>query len=181
MNRWLIVGCVLFATLLAAHTGSAEQSDARELEWDDLMPPDWDPFAQLDALIKGNPDEMLDDSPETTAIMQEYLTAGSNAPVVDSLNGQRVRLPGYVVPIDFEGTEVTEFLLVPYFGACIHVPPPPANQIVFVKTEESHKLEGMFDAVWVTGTLRTEAFDNEVGDAGYTLNAIEIEPYRWPY
>ena len=100
-----------------------------------------------------------------------------SAPVVGELDGQRIRLPGYVVPLDFEATDVAEFLLVPYFGACIHVPPPPSNQIVYVTTVAGYPLKELFEPVWVTGVIRTQAYLNEVGDAGYTLKATIIEPY----
>ena len=152
--------------------------DVRELEWDDLMPADWDPFAQLEALLSENPEGLEDGSPEADRIMREFVMAGKEAPVVKELDGQLVRLPGYVVPLDFENELLSEFLLVPYFGACIHVPPPPANQIVYVKTDTNYLLGGLFDVVWVTGTLRTDAFDNEVGDAGYTMLATTVEPYE---
>ena len=112
------------------------------------------------------------------ALMKEFVTAGRSAPVVGELDGQTVKLPGFIVPLDFEGQEVTEFLLVPYFGACIHVPPPPANQIVYVKSPDAYELGGLFDAVWVTGTLKTQAHLNDVGDAGYTLEASTIEAYE---
>ena len=71
-------------------------------------------------------------------------------------------------------------LLVPYFGACIHVPPPSSNRIVYVKTVAGCPLKELFDPVWVTGEIRTEAHPNEVGDAGYTMQATIIEPYRRP-
>jgi len=100
-----------------------------------------------------------------------------SAPVVSELDGQKIRLPGFVVPLDFEGTETSEFLLVPYFGACIHVPPPPSNQIVYVKTVASYPLQGLFEPVWVTGEIRADAYLNDLGDAGYTLQATIIEPY----
>ena len=103
----------------------------------------------------------------------------TSAPVVGALDGQRVRLPGFVVPLDFEDTETSEFLLVPYFGACIHVPPPPSNQIVYVKTVAGYPLKELFDPVWVTGEIRTDAHLNEVGDAGYTMQATIIEPYSY--
>ena len=72
---------------------------------------------------------------------------------------------------------VSEFLLVPYFGACIHVPPPPANQIVYVTTETSFPTTKVFKPVWVTGVIRTQAYLNEVGDAGYRMHAMNIELY----
>jgi hypothetical protein len=58
------------------------------------------------------------------------------------------------------------------------VPPPPSNQIVFVKAEKTYSIDGIFAPVWVTGVLSTKAHLNLVGDAGYTLNATNVEPYQ---
>src|SRR4029453_11969102 len=69
------------------------------------------------------------------------------APVVESLGGKRVHIGGYVVPLSFEATRVTDFLLVPFVGACIHVPPPPANQIIYVKINQGFDVQGTFDPV----------------------------------
>jgi hypothetical protein len=95
--------------------------------------------------------------------------------VVAALNGQHVKIGGYVVPLDFESTSVKEFLLVPFVGACIHVPPPPANQIVYVKADKGFEIAGQFDPVWVTGTLKTETAFTGVADAGYSLDAESVE------
>ena len=103
-----------------------------------------------------------------------------------ALDGTRVRIPGYVLPLEFDGTAVSEFLLVPYVGACIHVPPPPPNQMVFVTASASFETEGLFAPVWVEGTLSTRggAYDLTLVDgtasvdAGYALMASEVEPYR---
>ena len=97
--------------------------------------------------------------------------------MVGALDGRQVRLPGFVVPLDFQDMETSEFLLVPYFGACIHVPPPPSNQIVYVRTVAGYPIKELFDPVWVTGVISTQAHPNEVGDAGYTMQATIIEPY----
>lgn len=176
MHR-LAMSCLiaLAAALLPVAGAGAPDDTVRQLEWDDLMPADWDPFAKLRELTEGG--RALDDSPAAVEAMREYTAASRQAPVVAALDGQRVRLPGFVVPLDFEGTEVAEFLLVPYFGACIHVPPPPANQIVYVTLASAYKLKELFDPVWVTGTISTRAKQNDVGDAGYTLEATRIEPY----
>jgi hypothetical protein len=154
-------------------------SDApRQLEWDDLMPADWDLLAQLNKL-RGGPEGAIEDgSPQADAIMRKFISAGQSAPVIPELDGQRVKIPGFVVPLDFEDKSLKEFLLVPYFGACIHVPPPPANQVVYVKTAKAHEFAGLYDPVWVTGTLRTQAHLNDVGNAGYTLEAVTIEAYK---
>ena len=155
----------------------AAQGDVRDLEWEELMPADWDPFTGLEALMGDDVQGLADGSAQADRLMNAYREAVSSAPVVGELDGQRIRLPGFVVPLDFEGTETSEFLLVPYFGACIHVPPPPSNQIVYVKTVAGYPLKELFDPVWVTGEIRTEAHLNEVGDAGYTMQATIIEPY----
>jgi hypothetical protein len=106
--------------------------------------------------------------------------------VVDELDGTRVRIPGYVLPLAFEGTQVTEFLLVPYVGACIHTPPPPPNQIVHVTPEESFETKGLYEPVWVTGEMSAVPTQqslylvdgNSDISVGYGLNAIRIEPYE---
>ena len=102
------------------------------------------------------------------------------------LNGQIVRLPGYLLPLEFSGKQVSEFLLVPWVGACIHTPPPPPNQIVHVKPENPVAMSGMFEAVWVTGQLTTGAIKTSLSlvdgsadiDVGYSLKATRVEPYK---
>ena len=98
------------------------------------------------------------------------------APVVESLGGKRVHIGGYVVPLNFDATRVTDFLLVPFVGACIHVPPPPANQIIYVKIEQGFDVQGTFDPVWVTGTLNVAPTFTGLADAGYSLEAEKVEP-----
>jgi hypothetical protein len=110
--------------------------------------------------------------------------------VVGELDGTKIRMPGYVLPIEYAGTKVTEFLLVPWVGACIHTPPPPPNQIVHVVVDESQAREsgGMFEPVWVTGDMYTKAavrnlFLKDGSDdisIGYTLTAILVEAYEKP-
>ena len=95
-----------------------------------------------------------------------------------AFTGRQVKIPGFVVPLGFEDTAVDEFLLVPYVGACIHVPPPPPNQIVFVTAREPVTIRGMFEAVWVTGTLNTVATSTDLAEIGYRLVADEVAPYE---
>ena len=167
----------LGVALVAASPAMAAQDEVRDLEWEELMPEGWDPLAELDALMGDDLQNLSDSSVRAIELFNAYQEAVRSAPVVRELDGQKVRLPGFVVPLDFEGTETSEFLLVPYFGACIHVPPPPSNQIVYVTTVAGYPLQELFDPVWVTGEIRTEAHLNDVGDAGYTLQATIIEPY----
>ncbi len=102
------------------------------------------------------------------------------------LNGQIVRMPGYLLPLEFSGKQVSEFLLVPWVGACIHTPPPPPNQIVHVKPEKPVEMSGMFAPVWVTGQMTTGAIKKSLSlvdgsadiDVGYSLRASRVEPYK---
>ena len=98
--------------------------------------------------------------------------------IVSELNGQNVSIGGYVVPLDFDATTVKEFLLVPFVGACIHVPPPPANQIIYVKTDKGFEVGGQFDPVTVTGKISTTVAFTGLADAGYTLAADSVEPRK---
>ena len=102
-----------------------------------------------------------------------------------ALDGQAIRIPGYVLPLEITGKRVTEFLLVPWVGACIHTPPPPPNQIVYVKTDTPFEVTTLFAPVWVTGRLATGATKRELTlldgssdiDIGYTVRASRVEPY----
>jgi hypothetical protein len=104
------------------------------------------------------------------------------------LDERRVRLPGYVLPLQFEGSQVSEFLLVPFVGACIHTPPPPANQMVHVTASEPFDSEGLFAAVWVEGIMRVGRAEYELTlvdgtgavAAGYRLEAARVTSYRDP-
>ena len=108
--------------------------------------------------------------------------------VVKDLNGKLVRLPGFILPLEMSGDKVTEFLLVPYVGACIHAPPPPPNQIIFVKTDakEGYDNKQLYDPVWVTGVISVQPIvkdlylvDGSAGiDIGYSMQAGHIEQYE---
>ena len=109
-----------------------------------------------------------------------------NEALVEELDGREVMIPGYALPLEFSGTAMTEFLLVPYVGACIHTPPPPANQIVHVRSEQGVESEGLFTPVWVTGRMSTArssqslSYVDGVADisVGYGLQAQKVEPYE---
>lgn len=100
---------------------------------------------------------------------------GQAPAVVAELNGKRVEIGGYIVPLDFDATTVKEFLLVPFVGACIHVPPPPANQIVYVKAASGIDINGAFEPVTVVGTLKTEPSFTGLADTGYTMEADNVQ------
>ena len=178
-----LLGVVLALTLGACEqspqdqaTGTPTMGEVQDLDWDTLIPADWRPEALLGDL---NLDNISDEDPEAIDAMEKLKALWAEAPVVQELDGKRVRIPGFVVPLDLEPGKIAEFLLVPYYGACIHVPPPPANQTIFVRMPQGRPLEGeMFDTVWVEGTLKVTPTHSELAEAGYLIEASGVTPYE---
>jgi hypothetical protein len=95
------------------------------------------------------------------------------------MDGRNVRIPGFIVPIEFIGEKkVASFFLVPYFGACLHLPPPPPNQIIYVVSEEGITLESLYEPVWISGKLSTQLFEDETATSAYTLTLVEMNIYQ---
>ena len=109
------------------------------------------------------------------AINQEQSTVVN---VRKDLDGKRVRLPGFVVPLEGDENTVTEFFLVPYFGACIHVPAPPPNQIIYVKYPQGAPIDDLWGAVWLEGVIKTETMSNDLATVGYSMDGLKIEVYE---
>ena len=95
------------------------------------------------------------------------------------LDGKTVKIPGYIVPLDHIGFGVVEFMLVPFIGACIHVPPPPPNQLIYVTTEKPWDAMTLWEPIWVTGTIIVKAQTNIWAETGYQISADEIEFYDY--
>jgi hypothetical protein len=146
----------------------------KETSWDDLIPKDWDPMKELRALDFG---KLKDSDPRADRALQKMKELWDSAPVESSLRGAHIRIAGFMIPLERKGEQVTEFLLVPYFGACIHVPPPPANQIIHVVAANPLKKAQSMDAVWVSGTLDIARAESPWGASGYKLKADVIAPY----
>ncbi|MCU9840418.1 DUF3299 domain-containing protein [Ruegeria sp. WL0004] len=142
--------------------------------------------AEAQALRKQLADEGLDVDwlfAARLAIMEEREAAATE--VNEDLVGMSVRLPGYVLPLEFKGRKVVEFLLVPTVGACIHTPPPPANQIVHVVYPEGIEVSGLFTPVWITGTMVAQSSVQTVGyvdgqapvSVSYSMQPQLVEEY----
>ena len=110
--------------------------------------------------------------------LEKLKAAMDNAPIVPTLNGSRIRIAGFMVPLDGIRGQITEFLLVPYFGACIHTPPPPANQIIHVVPQKPYKTDQGMEAVWISGTLETTRAETGMGNAGYRMKAELVTPFK---
>lgn len=157
--------------------GKASAGAVRTLEWVELMPSGWDPFKDLKSL---NWQSLQDNDPRAGDALKKMRKVWDSAPVNPALVGQSVRLPGFVVPLEDRDDGMSEFLLVPYFGACIHSPPPPANQIIHVLLAKPVKRVGLTDTVWVSGALSAEKTDSHMGVAGYRMYATAVMPYVEP-
>lgn len=185
MIRKAITAAAVVVALLCSVMGRASAADAPlVLKWAQLVPPQPAVRPKLKPFFSGAPAGGDNASgtpappplPEGKFMSTKRRQPGSEHPpaVVETLNGKRVQIGGYIVPLDFEATRIKEFLLVPFVGACIHVPPPPANQIIYVKSDKGVDISGSFDPVTVTGTLKTETAFTGVADAGYSLAADEV-------
>lgn len=146
-----------------------------ELDWDSLIPAGWDPMAAFKGL---NLAKMKDSDPKAMEALDKMKKAWSEAPVESGLSGKKVRIAGFAVPLEQSDKAVSELLLVPYFGACIHTPPPPANQIIHVKLKNKVPAVGAMQPYWVWGELKVARTSSSMGDAGYRLEAVSMTPYE---
>ena len=159
----------------------AETEGYKTIEWNDLMPDPWvkEMTKEMAALSKMS--YLQDTSDEANKAMNAMRKKLDDAPIVKTQLNKKIRIPGYAVPLDAERSEKREFLLVPYFGACIHTPPPPANQIVLVRPTAQSKIKKMpesMDVLWVEGELKEGRVSTSQGVSGYMLEAISIAPYE---
>lgn len=154
---------------------STEADSYRSLGWNALMPRNWNPAQAFEGLDFS---ALSDADPRAAEALKRLQQAWEQAPVESSLDRQRVRMTGFVVPLDGSQGMVREFLLVPYYGACIHTPPPPANQIVHVKLATPSKEIKLMDSVAVTGLIRVQHSKTEQGASGYTLSGDSVAPFQ---
>ncbi len=160
---------------LQAAKPATKTAGVRQIEWDDLMPADWDPMQGMRVLQFA---KLGDGDPRAIEALEKLRKAWDEAPVVPAMDRQHVVIAGFAVPLDAEGTTVHELLLVPYFGACIHTPPPPVNQVIHVILPRPAKGLRMMDTVWITGTLHVATASTAMGPAGYQLDGEAVAPYR---
>ncbi len=136
--------------------------------WEDLIPPGV-PYSEI--IGEGDMDVIND----TWAPIYD----ANGIKLNEELDGAFIKMPGFIIPLEITSEGVTEFMLVPYIGACIHVPPPPANQLVMVNSKQPWPSDQLWDAVWVIGTMRTQLQSTSLGQTGYSLSAEELEIYVW--
>lgn len=155
------------------------------IDWDDLMPEE-----DLNALM--NPPNYFDQiedsafenqtidqiqSQLTASIDDRYQQALVSKNIIKAMDGRAIRIPGFIVPLEFDEETITEFFLVPYFGACIHSPPPPPNQIIYVHAPNGLELNTLYDPFWISGKLSTKLVENYMATAAYSMQMQSYEDY----
>ncbi|WP_286133397.1 DUF3299 domain-containing protein [Colwellia sp. UCD-KL20] len=187
MNNRHLLSLIIMMLGLFLSVGAQAQSKYVNIEWEQLMP-----FEDLDILL--NPPEFLsgiedqasndnmstlDQASPTDAEAKKYQQALESTRVVETFNNKAIRLPGFIVPIETnEKKRVTQFFIVPYFGACLHMPPPPPNQIIYATSEKGIELTSLYDAFWFEGVLKIDTTDTMVGTSAYSMNPDKIYPYE---
>ena len=159
---------ITIAAASAALPRTAFARAAQEITWDDLIPPGV-PYSEI--IGEGELDEATD---FWRPIFDDNATKLNPA-----LDGAYIKMPGFIIPMELSTTGVTSFILVPYLGACIHTPPPPPNQLVFVTAEKPWPSDDLWEAVWVTGQMQHQLQSTDVADTGYALTADAMETYEW--
>ncbi|NWG32426.1 MAG: DUF3299 domain-containing protein [Rhodocyclaceae bacterium] len=163
----------LVAIFAATHLAAAEPWP--EIKWEALVPKGWDPAAQFKGLDLS---KLNDSDPRAMEALERLKKEWDDAPADPALDGKKVRIAGFALPLERVGDKVTEFLIVPYFGACIHTPPPPANQIIHAKSARPLAGVKMMVPLWVYGTLSVQRGETQWGVAGYRLAVDKVAPYE---
>ncbi len=173
----------LSMVLVACLSLQLHASEVKTIEWTDLMP------AEDLALLQAMPEVQHDysqPSPFDDNYNGDDPAAGQweqilqSARVKEEFNNTKVRIPGFIVPLEFDDQQnVTSFFLVPYFGACIHVPPPPPNQIIFVSGAKNLKADMIYSPFWISGTITTQPMSHDLANAAYSLKADSVEEYTY--
>ncbi len=161
---------------------SAAANGVITLEWTDLLPPE--DLKKMEALPEitheggegvGSAINKMNANDPSNQAWSEVLESVN---VRKALDGKKVRLPGFIVPIEYDDEQnITSFFLVPYFGACIHVPPPPPNQIIFVSGAKGLKADMIYNPFWIEGTISTTTMSHDLANSAYSLKATSISEY----
>lgn len=173
----------------AAHTLAQSEKNAQTyelIEWIELMPKSdleilLDPPEFLNNIEDGSESDNVDTLAEKGAVDEKaarFNAALQSVNVIEEFDGKAIKIPGFVVPLDVnENRDVVSFFIVPYFGACLHLPPPPPNQILFGEWKEGLTVDSLEAPMWFEGTIKIETKANETGKSAYSLTIASVEPY----
>jgi hypothetical protein len=159
---------LMFLAGLLAFPKTVLAATPRVIMWDDLIPPGT-PYSEI--IGEGELDEAND--------LWNPVYDANGIKLNEELDGAYIKMPGFIIPLNITAEGVSSFMLVPYLGACIHTPPPPANQLVIVTVEKPWSSDLLWDPVWVTGIMRTQLQSTDLGQTGYSIKADDMEVYEW--
>ena len=170
---------MIFGTVSFAASKENTAPEIEKITWDTLIPDGYDASEKINEL-KEQLKQFRDNDPEAMMIYGNIQAELDNAPVNTSLDGKMIKMPGFIAPLEVGTGVVSEFLLVPYYGACIHLPPPPMNQTVFIKADKGQgiKFEDVNLPVWITGKLKAVEERTDIGAAGYRIENAKVEIYK---
>jgi hypothetical protein len=153
------------------------------IQWTDLLPQDEidilsNPPSYISDIEDGSQEDQIGSQKKNSIVLEmedRYQQALVSTRIKPEMTGRAVRIPGFIVPLEFDGEQIiTEFFLVPYFGACLHMPPPAPNQIIHVKYDKGLELEALYYPFWISGVLTASLVENDMATAAY---AIEMDSY----
>jgi hypothetical protein len=170
---WLLI--LNLGVLATTPVRAADDGIYREVPWDALVPKGWDPAKSLKSLDYSR---LSDRDPRAMEALRAMKNAWDNAPAELSMNGRPIRIAGFMIPLERTGDTIRSFLLVPYFGACIHSPPPPANQMIEVQLVRPITGYNSMDGVWVNGSMQVARVDSPWGKTAYRLKGEKVELYN---
>ncbi|WP_296044711.1 DUF3299 domain-containing protein [uncultured Alteromonas sp.] len=184
MARITLVVITAFCLITSA---SSAAEPYREVEWTELMPKEdlaalLDPPDFLNGIEDGSQQDSvaaLNQRDITDQKAERYRDALSSTRPIAEFDQQAIRIPGYIVPLaQNEQRRVTSFFVVPYFGACLHMPPPPPNQILFVNYPQGIELQNLQQPFWFEGKLNIEISKHDLGTSAYTLHVNNYQLYE---
>ena len=192
MTRYQFVSLICFVFFLSGCESEpveqvAVESDYKTIEWEQLIPKDeleilMNPPAYIWEIEDGSEEDQLSSSLQSSPVEEKqdlYQQALVSTNVIDEFDQQKIRMPGFIVPLEFnEDSVVTTFFLVPFFGACTHEPPPPPNQIIYSEYEPGKKIDNIYDPVWITGVIHTKTQTNDLATSAYSMVVDSVLPYQ---
>ncbi len=181
-----MVLCLLPVKAVAAESPAAGAQQFSTIEWVELIPPHvleilMNPPSYMQDIQDGSEEDQISSQIKNTiaaASDDAYQQALVSTEVNADMNGAMVRLPGFIVPLEFDDNQIiTQFFLVPYFGACIHSPPPPPNQIVLVDSPDGLAMEALYTPFWISGEMKTVVSENDMATSAYSMTLMDYEIY----
>ena len=193
----IVMSCLWMLSILVAGANAADDSDDsvsndtdnlifETIEWPDLMPPEvlailLNPPEYIAEIEDGSAEDQISSQIKSGVKQSEedaYQQALVSTDVNEALDGALIRIPGFVVPLEFDEEQtISQFFLVPYFGACLHMPPPPPNQIILVNAPKGIQMSALYDPFWIEGQLSTSFQENDMATSAYAMQLQRIEPY----